>query len=89
MMMSTKIACRESIHVWVSKRIRAVLKEGFHIFRAKAYCVKGMVHKSLSHELFFKEDGEGLTIFEYSFHTNSYILKPTLSNHLEIYCSSW
>jgi len=57
MMMSTRMACRESIHTWVSKRLHVVLKEGFHIFKAKAYGVKGIVLKSPSHELFFKRMG--------------------------------
>ena len=55
MLMSTKMACRENIHRWVSKRVRTVLSEGFHIKKEKKYGIKGLTLKSPSHELFFKK----------------------------------
>ena len=54
MLMSTKMACRENIHNWVSKRLHITLKEGFSMKEEKKYGVDGMTLKSPSHELFFK-----------------------------------
>jgi len=54
MLMSTKMACRNNIHNWVSRRLHLTLKEGFYIKKEKKYGVYGMTLKSPSHELFFK-----------------------------------
>ena len=54
MLMSTKMACRNNIHNWVSRRLHLALKEGFYIKKEKKYGVHGMTLKSPSHELFFK-----------------------------------
>jgi len=55
MLMSTKMACRNNIHNWVSKRLHVTLKEGFSIKEEKKYGIKGITLKSPSHELFFKK----------------------------------
>lgn len=55
MLMSTKMACRESIHNWVSRRLHTALKEGFSIKEEKKYGIEGITLKSPSHELFFKK----------------------------------
>ncbi len=57
MLMSTKMACRDNIHNWVSKRLHVTLKEGFSIKEDKKYGVQGITVKSPSHELFFKKMG--------------------------------
>ncbi len=54
MLISTKMACRENIHNWVSKRLHITLKEGFSMKKEKKYGVDGMTLKSPSHTLFFK-----------------------------------
>jgi len=54
MLMSTKMACRNNIHNWVSKRLQLTLKEGFTIKKERKYGVHGITLKSPSHELFFK-----------------------------------
>ena len=54
MLMSTKMACRNKIHNWVSKRLHVTLKEGFSLKEEKKYGIKGITLKSPSHELFFK-----------------------------------
>ena len=54
MLMSTRMACRNNIHNWVSRRLHLALKEGFYIKKEKKYGVHGMTLKSPSHELFFK-----------------------------------
>jgi len=54
MLMSTKMACREAIHNWVSKRVHIALKEGFELKVEKKYGIEGITLKSPSHELFFK-----------------------------------
>jgi len=58
MLMSTKMACRNNIHNWVSKRLHITLKEGFSIVEAKKYGIDGITIKSPSHELFFKRMGK-------------------------------
>lgn len=55
MLMSTKMACRENIHRWVSKRVHTALSEGFQIIEEKRYGIEGLTLKSPSHELFFKK----------------------------------
>ncbi len=55
MLMSTKMACREKIHNWVSKRLQETLREGFSLKEEKKYGVEGITLKSSSHELFLKK----------------------------------
>ncbi len=57
MMMATKMACRESIHNWVSKRLHETVQEGFSITEEEKYGVEGITIKSPTHELFFKKMG--------------------------------
>ena len=57
-LIATRMACRNSIHTWVSKRLHVALKEGFHIYKAEEFGVKGIILKSPSHELFFKKMGK-------------------------------
>lgn len=54
---STKMACRNNIHRWVSKRLHITLKENFTIKEEKKYGIEGITLKSPSHELFFKRMG--------------------------------
>lgn len=63
MLMSTRMACREPIHRWVSQRIHETLSEGFSITEAKMNGVDGIILKSPSHELFFKKMGKKTKTF--------------------------
>jgi heat shock protein HslJ len=54
---TTKMACRESIHRYVSKRLHETVSEGFSITEATRNGVDGITLKSPSHELFFKRMG--------------------------------
>ena len=58
MLMSTKMACREPIHNWVSQRLHETLSEGFSITEAKRNGVDGIILKSPRHELFFGRMGK-------------------------------
>jgi len=51
---STRMACRQHIHRWVSKRLHETLKEGFSIIKETKYGVEGIIIKSPNHELFLK-----------------------------------
>jgi len=53
-LISTRMACRENIHRYVSKRLQETVNEGFSIKEEKKYGVEGITLKSASHELFFK-----------------------------------
>ena len=53
-LISTRMACRENIHRYVSKRLQETVSEGFSIKEEKKYGVEGITLKSASHELFFK-----------------------------------
>ena len=53
-LISTKMACRENIHRYVSKRLHETVSEGFIIKEEKKYGVEGITIKSTKHELFFK-----------------------------------
>ncbi len=57
MLMSTKMACRDNIHNWVSKRLHETLKEGFGLKEEKKYGVEGITLKSPTHELFLRKMG--------------------------------
>lgn len=58
MLISTKMACREPIHNWVSQRLHETLSEGFSITEAKRNGIDGIILKSPKHELFFKKMGK-------------------------------
>ncbi len=53
-LISTRMACRERIHAYVSKRLHETISEGFSIKEEKKYGVEGITLKSSKHELFFK-----------------------------------
>jgi len=57
-LISTRMACREPIHAYVSKRLHKTISEGFSIKEEEKYGVKGITLKSSSHELFFKRMGK-------------------------------
>jgi len=50
-LISTRMACRENIHRYVSKRLHETISEGFSIKEEKKYGVEGITLKSVSHEL--------------------------------------
>ena len=54
MLASTRMACRQNIHRYVSKHLHETVKEGFSIKEDKKYGVEGITLKSAHHELFFK-----------------------------------
>jgi len=51
---STRMACRQSIHRYVSKRLHETIEEGFTITESKRYGVEGITLKSKNHDLFLK-----------------------------------
>ena len=55
---STRMACRESIHSYVSKKLHETISEGFSIKEEEKYGIKGITLKSSKHELFFKRMGK-------------------------------
>jgi len=55
---STKMACREPVHAYASKRLHEALAEGFNITETKNHGINGITIKSKNHELFFKKMGE-------------------------------
>ena len=55
---STRMACRESIHAYVSKKLHETINEGFSIKEEEKYGIKGITLKSSEHELFFKRMGK-------------------------------
>jgi heat shock protein HslJ len=55
---STRMACRQSIHRYVSKRLHKTIQEGFTITKGKRYGVEGITLKSKNHDLFFKRMGD-------------------------------
>jgi heat shock protein HslJ len=57
MLITTRMACREPIHTWVSLRLQETLKEGFTIKEETKYGLKGIILKSPKHELFLKRMG--------------------------------
>ncbi len=56
-LLSTRMACREHIHSWVSKRLHETIKDGFGITENRRNGVDGITIKSPSHNLFFKKMG--------------------------------
>ena len=57
-LMTTRMACRQSIHSYVSKRLHETISEGFTITENRRYGVDGITIKSKSHDLFFKKMGD-------------------------------
>jgi len=55
---STRMACRQSIHRYVSKRFHETIQEGFTITEGKRYGIEGITIKSKKHDLFFKKMGD-------------------------------
>ena len=55
---TTRMACRESIHMWVRGALHQMIKEGFTIKEEEKYGIKGLTLKSPKHELFLKKMGE-------------------------------
>jgi len=54
---STRMACRKSVHRYVSKRFHAAINEGFTITEGRRYGIDGITLKSKNHDLFFKKMG--------------------------------
>jgi len=54
---TTRMACRESIHRYVSKRLHQTVSAGFSITETTKNGVDGITLKSPSHALFFKRMG--------------------------------
>ncbi|WP_309496289.1 META domain-containing protein [Sulfurovum sp.] len=57
-LIATRMACRESIHAYVSKKLHETIAEGFSIKEEEKYGIKGITLKSSKHELFFKRMGK-------------------------------
>jgi len=55
---TTRMACRKSIHKYVSKRFHAAINEGFTITEGTRYGIDGITLKSKNHDLFFKKMGD-------------------------------
>lgn len=53
----TKMACRRTIHQFVSKRLHETVQEGFVVSQNKRYGLEGITLKSAHHDLFFKKMG--------------------------------
>lgn len=70
-LMATKMACREPIHDYASKRLHETLAEGFSIAQSKRDGIEGITIKSQNHELFFKrmggEDTSNWMPFDFNF----------------------
>jgi len=54
---SSRMGCRQNIHRYTSKRVKAAIKEGFTITKGKRYGTEGITLKSKNHDLFFKKMG--------------------------------
>lgn len=57
-LITTRMACRQPIHTYVSKRLHETMKEGFKITETSRNGVDGITLKSAKHELFFGKMGE-------------------------------
>ncbi|SFZ98038.1 hypothetical protein MNB_SV-5-669 [hydrothermal vent metagenome] len=55
---STRMACRQNIHRYVSQRLLITIQEGFSVTEGKRYGVEGITLKSANHDLFFKKMGD-------------------------------
>ena len=54
---ATDMACRESIHQYVSTRLHKTVKGGFSVYKSTQDGIEGITVKSSKHELFFKKMG--------------------------------
>jgi len=57
-LLSTRMACREKIHSYVSRKLHETIREGFIIKEEEKYGIEGITIKSSKHELFFKRMGK-------------------------------
>ncbi|QOR61306.1 META domain-containing protein [Sulfurovum sp. ST-21] len=57
-LMTTRMACRETIHQYVSSRLHETIREGFTIEKGKRYGIIGITLKGKKHKLFFKRMGK-------------------------------
>lgn len=57
-LMTTRMACRESIHTYVSQNLHKAISEGFSIIEEEKYGIEGITLKSPNYELFFKRMGK-------------------------------
>jgi len=55
---TTKMACRQNIHRYVSTGLHATIQEGFTVTKGRRFGVDGITLKSEHHDLFFKKMGE-------------------------------
>ena len=55
---STKMACRQPVHSYVSQRLHETMKEGFNITETTTNGVDGITLKSSKHTLFFGKMGD-------------------------------
>ena len=55
---STRMACRQNIHRYVSRGLKIAIKEGFTVTESKRFGVEGITLKSEHHDLFFKKMGD-------------------------------
>ena len=55
---TTRMACRSSLHSYVSQKMHQTLEAKFIIKKEKKYGIKGITLKSAKHELFFKKMGK-------------------------------
>ncbi len=58
MLISTRMACRQKVHSWVSQRLHQTMSEGFTITKEHQYNIDGITLKSATHTLFFKKMGK-------------------------------
>lgn len=58
MLKTTKMACREYIHLWVRSRLHKTLKKGFTIKEGRQKETEGIILENSRHKLFFKKMGE-------------------------------
>ena len=62
---SSRMACRQNVHQYTSKRLKAAIKEGFTITKGTRYGIEGITIKSKNHDLFFKKMGGAGSITDY------------------------
>ena len=61
----SRMACRQAIHRYASKRLNAAIKEGFTITEGERYGMEGITLRSKHHDLFFKKMGGTGSIIDY------------------------
>ena len=62
---SSRMGCRQNIHRYTSKRLKAAIKEGFTITRNTRYGIEGITIRSKHHDLFFKKMGGTGSLLDY------------------------